>query len=62
MKNSSHVPTESFEKQHYKRRYLDRKLAEQDADNQIKEFKYDRTSTHRTTDFSKEMQDSPYLD
>ena len=38
MKNSSHIPTEPFEKQHYKKRYLERRLVEQDADKQIKEF------------------------
>lgn len=42
MKRSSHNPVEPIEKQHFKKKFLERKLQEQDANKQIK------TYDHRT--------------
>ena len=38
MKKRTHINTESVEKQSYKLRYLKRKIEEQEADEQIKDF------------------------
>jgi hypothetical protein len=40
MKNSSHIPTEPIERQHYKKNYLERKLQEKDAENEIRNYSY----------------------
>ena len=36
MKNTTHNPTESIEQQHYKKRYLTRKLQEEEAKDAIR--------------------------
>jgi hypothetical protein len=38
MKNENHNPLDSLERQHYKKRYLLRKLEEQEADKLIKTY------------------------
>lgn len=40
MKNSSHIPTEPIEKQHFKKNYLERKLQEKEAENEIRKYSY----------------------
>ena len=40
MKKSSHIPTEPVERQHYKKNYLERKLQEKDAENEIRNYSY----------------------
>lgn len=40
MKNSSHIPTESIENQHYKKKYLERKLQEKEAENEIRNYSH----------------------
>jgi hypothetical protein len=42
MKNNTHDYTEPVDKQHYKKRYLLRKLEEQEADKLIKTYNDDR--------------------
>jgi hypothetical protein len=45
MKNSSHNPVESIEKQHFKKKFLERKLQEEDANEQIKTYTHGETAT-----------------
>lgn len=40
MKRSSHNPVEPIEKQHFKKKFLERKLQEQDADREIKTYSH----------------------
>lgn len=40
MKKSTHVPTDSVERQHYKKKYLERVLEEQDAEREIKQYRH----------------------
>lgn len=44
MKNTTHNPVESIEQQHYKKRYLTRKLQEEEAENAIRHFNYEDAS------------------
>ena len=53
MKNSNHNLFEAVEKQHYKKKYLERKLDERTADEEI------RTFTYRSTG---EVSETPSLD
>jgi len=62
VKKRTHLPTESFEKQSYKRSYIQRKYNELDAEKEIKEYKHDETGSDRTTDKRQEMQNTPRLD
>lgn len=39
MKKSTHIPTDSIEKQHYKKSYLQRKVEEKEAENAIRQFR-----------------------
>jgi hypothetical protein len=41
MKNTSHNPVESFEQQHYKKRYLARKLQEEEAKDAIRQYNHE---------------------
>jgi hypothetical protein len=52
LKNNTHDYTEPADKQHYKRRYLLRKLEEAEAEKQIKTFNNDRE--HDQTDGDKD--------
>lgn len=44
MKNTSHNPLESIEQQHYKKRYLTRKLQEEEAEDAIRQYNHDEAS------------------
>jgi hypothetical protein len=44
MKTTSHNPVEPIEQQHYKKRYLTRKLQEEEAENAIRQYNYEETS------------------
>lgn len=44
MKKSTHKSTESIEEQHFKKKFLERKLQEKDADKQIKEYRPEEVS------------------
>ena len=49
MKNNTHSQFDNREKQHYKKKYLERRLQEEDAEKEIYEFKTNRQewdSTH----------------
>lgn len=41
MKNTNHNLTEPIEQQHYKKRYLARKLQEEEAENAIRQYNYE---------------------
>jgi len=41
MKNTNHNPVEPIEQQHYKKRYLARKLQEEEAENAIRQYNYE---------------------
>jgi hypothetical protein len=41
MKNTNHNLTEPIEQQHYKKRYLARKLQEEEAEDAIRRFNYE---------------------
>lgn len=58
MKNTSHNPTESIEQQHYKKRYLTRKLQEEEADDAIRQ--YNHTEAGRGEEESS-MPEAPYV-
>lgn len=45
MKNTTHNPTESIEQQHYKKRYLTRKLQEEEAKDAIRRYNHEEVST-----------------
>ena len=61
MKRSTHIPTESFEKQSYKRSYIQRRYDELDADKEIKEYTHE-TGPSRAIDQRQEVQETPRLD
>ncbi|CAB4132855.1 hypothetical protein UFOVP249_51 [uncultured Caudovirales phage] len=44
MKTSSHIPTEPVERQHFKKSYLERKLQEKEAENEIRNYTYSAES------------------
>ena len=50
MKNNNHNPIDNHERQHYKKKYLERRLQEEDADKQIKEFHYDEENSSERTE------------
>lgn len=54
MKNTSHNPVESIEQQHYKKRYLARKLQEEEAEDAIRRY------NHEEAGRSEEEQAMPY--
>ena len=41
MKTTSHNPVESIEQQHYKKKYLERKLQEEEAKDAIRRYNYE---------------------
>jgi hypothetical protein len=41
MKNRTHIPVESYEKQHFKKKFLERQLQDEDAAKQIREYKHE---------------------
>jgi hypothetical protein len=54
MKNTNHNPVEPIEQQHYKKRYLARKLQEEEAENAIRQYNYEG--------FGRSEEDSPMSD
>lgn len=62
MKRFTHIPTDSYEKQSYKKRYVQRKLAEEDAEREIKEYKHDEIGPLRESRFYPQMQETPPVD
>jgi len=44
MKQSTHNHVDSFEKQHYKKKFLTRKMQEDDAEQQIKQYTRERST------------------
>ena len=41
MKKTSHIPTESIEQQHFKKKYLTRKQQEDDAEKEIRAYSHE---------------------
>jgi hypothetical protein len=41
MKKRTHIPVESYEKQTFKKKFLERQLQDEDADKQIKEYRHE---------------------
>ena len=41
MKNTNHNPVEPIEQQHYKKRYLARKLQEEEAEHAIRQYNHE---------------------
>ena len=58
MKNTSHNPVESIEQQHYKKRYLTRKLQEEEAEDAIRQYNHADIGDGEE---EQTMPDSPYV-
>lgn len=55
MKKSTHKLTESIEEQHFKKKFLERKLQEKDADKQIKDYRPKEVSYPQPVDKARSM-------
>lgn len=55
MKKTTHKPTCSIEEQHFKKKFLERKLQEKDAERQIKNYRPEEVSHSQSMDEKREV-------
>ena len=55
MKKTTHNPSESIEDQHFKKKFLERKLQEKDAEQQIKDYRPEEVSYSQSVDEKRPM-------
>lgn len=58
MKNTNHNPVEPIEQQHYKKRYLARKLQEEEAEDAIRQYNHETASQRED---EPPMSEAPYV-